>query len=184
LNGYVPADLRHAPRRSRGLLVLDLADVRSRHEALERLARDDPFRYRSFVLVIVDPSAKVAVAHFDGTALSIDSDAEERVPLISSAIRSEDVRASRSATFEELRREHGGVNDALLAAYHASHRRGPSAHSPCMHRDDAETRSLSHVEVTDTRVRFAYLGDSPCRGGTPRVVDLAREQRSRTASHP
>lgn len=184
LNGYVPADLRDVPRRSRGILVLDLADARTRDEALGRLAQDDPARYRSFVLVVVDPAAPVAVAHFDGDTLEIDRDAELRVPLISSAIRSQEVRASRQATFDELRGAHGGVTDDMLAAYHASHRRGPSAHSPCMHRHDAETRSLSHVVVSEGRVRFAYTGDAPCRGATPVVVDLARERRPSSAPRP
>ena len=96
--------------------------------------------------------------------------------LISSAIRSTEVRAARAETFGVLQDEHGGASATMLRAYHASHRLGPSPSSPCMHRGDAETRSFSHLEVTADTVRFAYAAGAPCR--TPAGTPLSLPRRS------
>jgi transport and Golgi organization protein 2 len=176
LNGYLAADRNAGDYRSRGLLVTDLADAVDREDVLARLAAAPLKRYRSFVLLTIDPLRGAAIAEWDGTRLATDRDADGRLPLISSAIRSTEVRAARAETFGVLKDEHGGPSAAMLRAYHASHRLGPSPSSPCMHRDDAETRSFSHLEVAAETVRFAYAAGAPCR--TPAAPPLSLPRRS------
>jgi len=163
LNGYQDSDADAGSRRSRGLLVLDLADSRTRDEALERLRADDPSRYRSFLLLAIDAHSPPALAAWDGRRFTLRTDVDGQQPVISAAIRSEPVRASRQATFDALRNEHGGVDESMLRAYHTSHRGGPSPHSPCMHHERAETRSHSVVQVTESKIEFEHTPGAPCR---------------------
>ena len=46
--------------------------------------------------------------------------------------------------------------------FHTSHAPIPSAYSPCMHRDNADTVSFSLVTVADGVIEFAYLPMPPC----------------------
>jgi hypothetical protein len=50
----------------------------------------------------------------------------------------------------------------LLMDFHTSHAPIPSAYSPCMHRDNADTVSFSRVTVADGVIEFAYFPKSPC----------------------
>lgn len=174
LNGYEPSDALRRDVRSRGLLVLDLASAGSRAEALARLRDDDPARYRSFVLVLVDPAQPVAVCAWNGTTFEVRPDAEDALPLLSASIRSAAVRAARRATFADLRAEHGGVTEGMLRAYHRSHVRGPGPGSPCMHHERAETRSHSVVTVAADTVRFEHVEGPPCRAVGGHDVTLER----------
>ena len=45
---------------------------------------------------------------------------------------------------------------------HASHKPRASAYSICMHRDDAQTVSFSHIEVKENEIRFHYSDGAPC----------------------
>ena len=46
--------------------------------------------------------------------------------------------------------------------FHRSHRPERGAHSPCMHRDDARTVSLTGVRVTASAISMTYADGPPC----------------------
>ncbi len=88
---------------------------------------------------------------------------EQRSPLISSAINYDEVHASRTALFNDVSTtSHEKVNDAVLFQLHSSHLPSRSSRSICMHREDAETVSYSHINVTDKKINFSYSDGSPC----------------------
>jgi Transport and Golgi organisation 2 len=170
LNGYRAADLDKELATSRGNLVLDAMASHDPAEVAARLRARDLSQYRSFVLAAFQPGAPPLVATWDRVALAVDSNAENRWPIVSSSVAGDDVTQKRRAVFLGLPRR----DAATLAGAHASHENGPSAYSVCMHRDDGETRSFTRVSVDEATVRLAWSASAPCRAVAPVVVELAR----------
>jgi len=175
LNGYVPRR-GELPKttRSRGLLLLDVAAARRRADAARLLEHTSLVPYEPFHMLLLD-SAGASVFTWDGAAGDVEHDADARSPLFSSGFEQERARAGRRAIFEDLRRARGGLGPALLAEYHASHGpEGPGPFTPCMHRDDAETRSLCEVRVDAREVRLVYTPGPPCRTRSAGSWSLSR----------
>jgi hypothetical protein len=159
LNG--PAQGRRGSR-SRGHLVLDLADALSAADVMERAASADLDRLSSFTLLALDRTKAAAVFKWDGrTRLSIP-DADGLMPLVSSSFRPDGVRARRHAELQRLVRAAGRLDASVLRAFHESHGDRPNAYSTCMHRDDAETVSFSRITVSADRAEFFYSPGAPC----------------------
>jgi hypothetical protein len=187
LNGYAANEpLVESPGgdyTSRGLLLISLVDARSAEQAVRRLTRRELGRFRSFLLLALDPSGGGRLATWSGGELTFDDEIEERSPLVSSAFDTEAVRRSRRELFLGMRGDHEGDPLPLHLSYHESHlpERGPR--SVCMHRPDARTVSFSRVTVDARDVLFYYSPASPCRGrptapaaGLARSTPAARKQ--------
>jgi hypothetical protein len=168
LNGF-PAqsqDLDAAGEfKTRGSIPLTAIECASSAEVARRLRACSLECFRPFVLVTFEPGGAGLTARWSGAMLEIDDGRPPRRPLVSSSFFTEEVRSSRVAVFESLRREQPGQAPTdLHLAFHRSHRPERGPHSPCMHRADASTVSFSHIEVSATEVQFHYTGNSPCRG--------------------
>ena len=61
----------------------------------------------------------------------------------------------------------------VLPAFHRSHEPQRGALSPCMHREEATTVSLTVIEVSARVVSMAYAAGPPCRTelGPPRRLE-------------
>ena len=173
VNGYRRADASApADVRSRGLLVRDLAACRTVREVEAALGDVDPGRYRSFRLLAVSPADRLMLAEWDRVSLTVTRDAEERIPLISSAFEESEVGAKRRT---EYARGVGERPDAeKLTAYHRSHANGPSAFSVCMHRPEAVTRSFTRVHVDAESVTMVYHPGPPCETAAEHRARLER----------
>lgn len=173
LNGYHASSHPEAGSRSRGLLALDLAASRSLAQVHARLEVTRLAPYQPFVLLGLAPGLEPIVCDWDGELLRIDSRGSARMPLASSGVDRREAARRRRELLELLARSHGRVDRALLHDFHASHEDRPSAFSPCMHRPDAETRSLCHVVVEPGRVSMAHAPGPPCRTplGAPLVLE-------------
>lgn len=159
-----------APRESRGKLVLSLAGAASAADALGGLAAERLTAYRPFTLFAIDPTQILALAwDAGGTVERLQPD----MPLSSSSFRSEEVVATRVALF---RREFADrVTPDRLREFHSAHDPEHGAFSVCMKRPDAATKSLSHVSVNETEVRFGYYDGPPCDDPPETVHTLDRE---------
>ncbi|MGQ0720731.1 MAG: NRDE family protein [Candidatus Eiseniibacteriota bacterium] len=175
LNGFRSADYGvRTDWRSRGLLVIDLAGCRTTGEIEQQIRGTDLDAYRSFRLLALGERRTALVAEWDRRRLAVDGDAEKRVPLVSSSFEEGEVGAHRRA---EYRRIVGGVpTRERLLAYHKSHENGPSAFSVCMHREDAATRSFTHVRVGRDEVELAYHGGPPCEPAPDVAATLPRRK--------
>jgi hypothetical protein len=171
LNG--PARKGATGCRSRGLLLLDLMDSRSRAALCVRIQAAELSQHLPFSIVAIQPDAPAMVACWNGTTLGLDPDAEGRAPLVSSSFDPDGVESARRLHFAELNTAAGELSTAELRRFHASHRpfRGP--YSPCMHRDDAATVSFSHVRVHGREAVFEYLSGPPCQLGSVEVQRLS-----------
>ena len=174
LNGYADAD-RPRPAdefTSRGLLLMSLMDCRSSLDVSERLSATDLTRYRAFLLASFETEREGLMFDWQRGSLSSEPIARSRIPVVSSSFATDAVRRSRSEQFDSAVRHAGaGIRERHLA-YHRSHEPSRGAYSTCMHREDAQTVSFSHVEVGTEAVRFHYVPDSACqdRGDRTTVV--------------
>jgi hypothetical protein len=156
--------------RSRGFVIPELIWLRAIDDCAFVLDRLDLAPFGPFSLLMVEPGQPAAVAAWDGTALSIDRDADRRVPLISSSFDPEGVRRSRQREFAR----HAAGDPPSLYRFHTSHGDTAGPYSPCMHRPDAETVSFSWVVVNRDEIRFLYLPAAPCRCAPGEQSILAR----------
>jgi hypothetical protein len=155
-----------APREtepvSRGLLLVDLVDARSRSEVVDRVRRAGLARFRPFSMLALAPREPVSVLVWDGRSLNAGETAENRAPYVSSSYHLEEVTAARGETRARLADEAGGLTPAVLEAFHSSHHPARGPLSPCMHRDDASTVSESMIRVDAESVEFRYRAGAPC----------------------
>ncbi|HZS04293.1 MAG TPA: NRDE family protein [Blastocatellia bacterium] len=147
---------------SRGLLLVELMDCRSRSHVGGRIAEMDLTRFRPFTLVALEPGAPVSLFQWTGRELLVESDGESRMPLASSSYDPTGVEEFRGRQFAQLKAAAGGVSADLLLAFHRSHAPEPGPWSACMHRDDAQTVSFSHLKVTPGGIEFYYQPQAPC----------------------
>lgn len=151
---------------SRGLLLTDLLDCRSRDEVYSRVRRLALPRFQPFTLLALAPEQPALLARWTGHECLIDGDAESHMPLSSSSFDPPGVVELRQRLFEQMAA--GQVDSDILYAFHRSHEPARGAYSVCMHRDDAATVSFSWVKVVGDSIRFTYHAAAPCS------FDLAR----------
>jgi hypothetical protein len=174
LNRYEAGAVAGGDEISRGLLVLDLMDAQSRLAVRERLGAIVLSRFRPFTLVALAPGEPALVAKWTGRTCLFEYDGEYSMPLVSSAVDGAAVEAWRRGL---LVGEPARVDDLAsedLDAFHRSHDPSAGSYSVCMHRDDAETVSLSHVSVRADSVRISYTDGAPCVGTLVEPVMLER----------
>ena len=155
-----------SPRRSRGLLLRELAWESTGADCLLSLRQLDLGPYAPFMLLILEPDRPAILAEWNQARLTVDP-ATAQMPLTSSSFDSRGVRRFRLNEFARCAGRSARVEPGLLYQFHASHGIAadatPDAYSPCMHREDAETVSFSWVVATREEVRFLYSPSAPCR---------------------
>jgi hypothetical protein len=145
-----------APRRSRGLLVLDLIPLPSVAAICDRISGIDLSAFASFALAALEPGRPTAVLEWDGSKKTLLFEAADRFMLTSSSFDPEGVRRNRREEYSRVQDREG------LHAFHRSHSPARSAYSACMHRADAETVSFSWIQVGREETDFFYTPGAPC----------------------
>jgi len=148
--------------KSRGWLVDSLLDALSPADVATRIERADMSRYQPFILVALDARCDATTWTWAGDRVERGELHFEDLPLTTSSFDSERVRAKRRETFASYRDQHGGVNGAMLKAFHRQHDADAGATSVCMQREDARTVSFSTILVTGKDVAFLYCPIPPC----------------------
>ncbi len=173
LNGWRSADSRPGDFTSRGLLVASLLRCATSRAVLDRVLARDLGEFRSFTLAVFEPGERPLCATWDGEQLEVGRRQDLEQPISSSSRDPEGAERKRRLLFAGLA---GGALPApeQLEAFHADHDGGPSACSPCMHRDDAETVSFTRVLVDSASVELRYHPGAPCLGADPEVLRLPR----------
>ncbi len=175
---------------SRGKLVRACAGFHNVEQAYQYIRELNLAKYAPFSLLCfspcIDPSgennndsegsqhaATVVMMRWTGREL-IES--EQTCPLISSAVRYDEVHESRLTVYKTIfdGKTKGSKTVGDYQELHASHLPGRSAHSICMHRDDAQTVSFSQVDVTKNDVQFFYADGPPCEAPIEKYASLKR----------
>jgi hypothetical protein len=153
---------------SRGLLVLSLADASSSSDVRDRLNATRLDRFRPFTLLAFSPTTPVVASSWNGRSLETQPLADADMPIVSSAEQSAEAVAARRALFSAIR----DATPESRFAFHRSHLPVRGALSPCMHRHDASTVSMSVIHVAPKRVEFVYRAGSPCSPGLETRLEL------------
>lgn len=144
---------------SRGQLIKSLLKTRivGLQDAIEQLspARFSPFTCCYFSSANGRHNQHPEIVNWDGQTLSEDA-ADDGI-LISSGVDFHTVQQARRESLQSYPKTPAG-----LLKFHSSHHPEPSAYSVCMHRPDAQTHSLSHIQVRNGRGRFIYYDGAPC----------------------
>ncbi len=114
-----------------------------------------------FTLVHLHPTKATLCCHWDGETVRFE---QPQSPLISSGVALEQVRDARHRCYAQ---HNQSLQDLRL--FHQSHQPGPSALSVCMHREDAQTVSFSHIRISE-QIEFHYQAGSPCMPLGPSVL--------------
>src|SRR5215472_2381117 len=161
-------------RRSRGLLLRELAWAPSAGECALWLRHLDLGPFAPFSIVIIEPGRSAILAQWNGIELTVDPAGDRHMPLTSSSY---DAAGVRRARLNEFARRAGAwlhADPTLLYWFHSSHGAAPDAYSTCMHREDAETVSFSWVIVSRDTIRFLYSPGAPCQSKPSDQKILAR----------
>lgn len=154
-----------APERiSRGTLIPALLRLQTPEAIVQVLRATLGPRYAPFRLCVLWPHRRVDQWCWQGQALVPE---QATAPVVSSGQHTAQVRAVRAALFATM------VDD--LHGFHTSYQPEKGYLSVCMHRPEAHTVSLSHVQVGPERVVMRYQGGAPCEGQTWQTRTLVRE---------
>ena len=158
-------------KTSRGLLVRSLANSPDQDAAAACLLAHDLNLFMPFTLVVASPSGEVHSFAWDGREAGVWRPASP--PIVSSGHDVVGATAARRRLFAGFG-QHPDFADLLT--FHSSHEPAKGAYSPCMHRADAKTVSLTAVRVSRDAVEMAYAPGSPCRTGLGTWLRLARSE--------
>jgi hypothetical protein len=176
----IPAPPPPRHRVSRGLLVQSVLDRPTQSAvalAIEHAALE---RYEPFTLGVFEPDTMPLLLVWDGEKFTHDRPVDIGLLLTSSAVDQARVVESRLAV-QARALEAGSLNSALLDYLHASHEPTRSSISICMHRHDAQTQSLSRIDVGSDTVRFRYTPGAPCIARAEPPLTLGRVAPSTTS---
>lgn len=145
---------------SRGTIVRELASNEALGLVELAFAGLDLLQFKPFRLFVLNPAGKSLFFTWDGKQVSMERNIDK--PRTSSSYDPQTVRRVRKELFAN-----SGLHDCndrqRFLDFHASHDPEASAYSVCMHRDDANTVSLSHIVVDEANISFAYADGPPCQ---------------------
>lgn len=165
----IEATKRTDKRRSRGLLIPELIEARSVVHRVRELCSRDLSQFASFTLVILERGRSPVIAEWSGRQILIEFDGDRHLPLASSSLDGVAARRQRRKEYRRLVDAAGQPAFAPLLEFHRSHAFGPGPYSTCMHRDDAETVSFTHVRVTESGAIMSHSPSAPC-GNAPAIA--------------
>jgi hypothetical protein len=158
---------RPAEATSRGLLIPELLPAADSAALAALLARRDLAAFAPFrLLALWRDLPRGAVAGWDGARIDFDEVEAAEGLLCSSSLGDERVTGTRGAVWAARRAAAARWTAERHRDFHRDHTPGPSAWSVCMHRDDAQSVSLTAVELTRDEIRLAYHDAPPCQPGT------------------
>ena len=155
---------------SRGHIIYLALSSRTADQALERLGEEDLNRYRPFSLLLFTPGTWPMRLRWKGSG---DPEIAETpsMPQSSSSFQTESVVSARK---QLQMQQYSASESSTLLRYHRSHEPEKGPFSVCMHREDAETQSFSHISVNPRRVGFSYTPGSPCKTPSTPWIMLQR----------
>lgn len=168
---------------SRGEIVRQFATTESLAGVDQQFAKMELDDYRAFRMFIIDRFGNNRLCVWDGHQARVEVDVD--TPKSSSSVDAKHVKQVRKNLFNNMGLAESQDCKKFLE-FHASHKPGKSQESVCMHRPDANTVSLSYVDVSGDGINFSYADGPPCEAvmGEPLFLGLALETGSGTAATP
>jgi hypothetical protein len=157
---------------TRGRIIDDLLCARTAGEAAKRLGAMDPAVFAPFTLAVLEPGRPPELHRWDGSTLEVRIVTLPGLLLTSSGAGAR-VEAIRRAEYERLAPGDPPKAEAI-EALHRSHLDSLGPDSFCMHRAEAETASLTRVDVGPRAITVTYTPGPPCR--TPSLESLTLDR--------
>ncbi|MFL0809706.1 MAG: NRDE family protein [Agarilytica sp.] len=176
LLNYYQGRLPKGHLRSRGQVVRQCASYNNLAEAKDFVRSLNHQKYPPYSLLCFCPKAlstQISMLRWNGRELI---ECEQVSPLISSAVKYDEVFASRINVYKSLvgnKAAQARTQDDHFSL-HASHIPEKSSKSICMHREEAQTVSFSQVSVNTTDIEFLYADGPPCQAPLVKVASLSR----------
>ncbi|ETX10534.1 hypothetical protein MUS1_14995 [Marinomonas ushuaiensis DSM 15871] len=169
LNNY-QCDNPKAALFSRGLLLKHLSkeisvDGVCNAFQLLTLPQFAPFILLAFDLNLLDRKTRVMALEWNGSESVIHPTDS---PLFSSGVDLPQVTATRKLAYQQIVGEKPTQSSLLM--FHKQHHYEESHKSVCMHREDAETVSFTHIIVTPQGQEMRYVAGSPCMNLTTEAL--------------
>ena len=155
---------------TRGRIIDDLLPAATAAEAGALLAAMDARLFAPFTLAVLEPGRSPELHRWDGARLESRTATAPGLLLTSSGA-GRAVEEMRRAEYARLAPGNPpGAGD--IEALHRSHLASLGADSFCMHHAEAETASLTRVDVGGDGVRMTYTPGPPCRTASlaPRLL--------------
>jgi hypothetical protein len=149
--------------KSRGAILLSCMASPSAATLVAHIANLDLTAWPAFTVVALEPGRPAALLEWSGANLTQQTGFAPVMSVTSSSYDTAAVRSARHAEFLHLTGPSTMPPEEALRTFHRSHCPAPGPYSTCMHRDDAETVSFSHITVTRSGVTFEYHPGPPCR---------------------
>ena len=162
---------------SRGEIVRKFATVSTIANSIILFNTLELSNYRAFRMFVIEPNGTNVLFVWDGHKSRLKRNVTS--PKSSSSVNAKHVKENRKQYFESLKLDESNNVDDYLR-FHASHDPKKSEQSVCMHRDDANTVSLSHIRVDSKSAQFLYMDGAPCEAQfEPRIeIDLTDSNNS------
>lgn len=148
---------------SRGLLLRSLLDARRAGGLIGRLVTMPLAPFRPFTIAATDRRGVMHLADWDGHALTRAVTRTPGLVRTSSGKDQRDAERLRAATFEGLVPPGNRPGIERLRDFHRGHLPERGAFSVCMHRDEAETQSLTELRVGRGVATMRYFAGPPCQ---------------------
>lgn len=178
LLNYYQGETPALPLVSRGILLKSLAPLSSVHSVRNKLKNFEMICFAPFTLLVFDPhlnthQKQVMAFQWDGSALTQRHRIEA---MISSSVEHHKVLVERRQAYKACMKESNSVENAIV--YHASHHPHAGQSSVCMHREDAQTVSFTHLSVRSENIQMMYMDGAPCQKNTMIISVLERKKQS------
>ena len=149
--------------KSRGWLVMELADSESWRRLSEKFSRIELGHYPPFHLFHFEPEMGIHSLKWTGVEVVLQQHPETcEVPASGSSFQNENVVAVRLGTFHNMvSSQDPRARVENLRKFHDFYDPDQGAFSVNMMRDNAQTMSKSEIEVDASRIRFSYRSRLP-----------------------
>lgn len=155
---------------SRGQIVRHFSGAARIDDVIAEFANLSLNDYRAFRLFVIEPSGDNSLCVWDGHTPRVEQNVSS--PKSSSSVDAVHVKGMRRTLFRNLDLDNSASTQAYLD-YHASHQPTRSKESVCMHREDANTVSLTHVAVSGEQIAMRYADGPPCQAPLGDLVEIA-----------
>lgn len=161
---------------SRGNLVVESAQFDTIQETVNYLNSIDLKNFKPFQLLILGTNNTDAgilqkkILNWNG--IKVTEQTTQVNMLTSSSVDFDRTAIHRFDLFKQY---------SCIRDFHASHEPEKSYRSVCMHRNDASTVSVSHIEAGQNKVRFTYFEGPLCENPGTTVLEMpVQNRRDRT----
>lgn len=154
---------------SRGEIVRNFTTINSIADAIADFNKLELANYRAFRMFVIEPNGNNVLFVWDGHQAKVQRNVS--TPKSSSSVNAKHVKANRKQYFADLNLINSTDVDDYLS-FHNSHYPSKSEQSVCMHREDANTVSLSHISIDSNIARFAYTDGSPCESQFEPTIEI------------